>query len=540
MAARMAYHPPPCNSHPRPTSRRTGTSTKPAASGRRGMVVSQSKSAAEAGVAVLDAGGNAIDAAVATALALAAVEPWNSGLGGIGHALVHRAGEARAEAVDFGPTRRPRSIPSRFKLTGKVAADLFGWPEVEGDTNIHGPLSFVIPSAVAGYAEMHRRWGRLPLAEIAAPAIALAKRGLPQDWYTTLKVATSAPILRQYPESARIYLRDGLPPIAALSGRSRLLPARASCPTRWSGSRRPGWRDFYEGEIAASDRRRREARMGGVLSARGSARLPGARAAGRRRCRGAAARCSSPARSPRRRPPPTCCGGMATCAFGAAPDAAWYVALARALKAAYAQRLTSLGDAEPQAAESCTTHITVCDADGTMVAMTTTLLSSMGSRVVLPADRHPDEQRRDVVRSAPGPAELDRAGQAAAHQHVPGDPARRRAALDRGRRVRRAPHHGVGAAADVVRRGFRHDAGGRRAPAAHRRVRPRQGHGRPAARAGDHRARWQADGPVEIVEHGVLPINFACPNLIVQADGTRTGISDAASPWSAAVARRGC
>ena len=60
------------------------------------------------------------------------------------------------------------------------------------------------------------------------------------------------------------------------------------------------------------------------------------------------------------------------------------MALARALKAAYAQRLTSLGDAEPQAAESCTTHITVCDADGTMVAMTTTLLSSMGSRVVLP------------------------------------------------------------------------------------------------------------------------------------------------------------
>ena len=70
--------------------------------------------------------------------------------------------------------------------------------------------------------------------------------------------------------------------------------------------------------------------------------------------------------------------------FGKAPDAEWYVALARALKAAYARRLTSLGDAEPQAAESCTTHITVADADGTMVAMTTTLLSSMGSRVVLP------------------------------------------------------------------------------------------------------------------------------------------------------------
>src|SRR5512134_2756682 len=101
---------------------------KPAASGKRGMVVAQGKSAAEAGVAVLEAGGNAIDAAVATALALAAVEPWNSGLGGIGQALVHRAGEARAEVVDFGPTAPGRLDAARFKLTGTVAGDLFGWP----------------------------------------------------------------------------------------------------------------------------------------------------------------------------------------------------------------------------------------------------------------------------------------------------------------------------------------------------------------------------------------------------------------------------
>ena len=79
-----------------------------------------------------------------------------------------------------------------------------------------------------------------------------------------------------------------------------------------------------------------------------------------------------------------CCAAWRSARFGAKPDAAWYVALARALKSAYAQRLSSLGDAEPQAAESCTTHITVADAEGTMVSLTTTLLSSMGSRTVLP------------------------------------------------------------------------------------------------------------------------------------------------------------
>ena len=88
--------------------------TKPAASGKRGIVVSQSKAAAEAGVYALEAGGNAIDAAVATALAMPTVEPWNSGLGGIGFALVHPAGQPRAEVVDFGPVAPRESRIRRF------------------------------------------------------------------------------------------------------------------------------------------------------------------------------------------------------------------------------------------------------------------------------------------------------------------------------------------------------------------------------------------------------------------------------------------
>ena len=170
--------------------------TKPAATGRCGMVAAQARDAAEAGVALLDAGGNAVDAAVGTALALAVVEPWNSGLGGIGFALVHPAGEARATAVDFGPVAPAGLDPSRFPLTGRIKQDLFAWPEVEKDANIHGPLSFVIPSALAGYAAMQAHWGRLPLADVMAPALALARRGLAADWFTTLKVANAAATLR--------------------------------------------------------------------------------------------------------------------------------------------------------------------------------------------------------------------------------------------------------------------------------------------------------------------------------------------------------
>ena len=262
------------------------------------MVVSQAKGAAEAGVAVLDAGGNAIDAAVATALALATHEPWNSGLGGIGFALVHRAGQPRAEVVDFGPRAPAATDPSRYKLTGHMTTDLFAWPEVEGDINIHGPLSVAIPSSVSGYEYMHRQWGRLPLSEVIAPAIALAKRGLPQDWYTTLKVATSASAIRLYPTPASVYLPNGLPPAPPYQGKPAS-SGRAICPRHWSGSARlvcatstkgksPPWWQPTSSHSAACCRWRTCA-----TATHGPGR--------RRRSAGVAARCNLPAASPPRR-----------------------------------------------------------------------------------------------------------------------------------------------------------------------------------------------------------------------------------------------
>ena len=111
---------------------------------------------------------------------------------------------------------------------------------------------FAIPSAVAGYAHMHGRWGVLAaIGDHRNRPGRWRKRGLSQDWFTTLKIANSASILRRYTESARIYLPNGLPPVPPYQGNARLLSA-------WGNSGRhartrlaeAGLRDFYEGDVA--------------------------------------------------------------------------------------------------------------------------------------------------------------------------------------------------------------------------------------------------------------------------------------------------
>jgi gamma-glutamyltranspeptidase/glutathione hydrolase len=509
--------------------------TKPAATGRRGMVASQSRDAAEAGIAVLEAGGNAADAAVAMAFALASQEPWNSGLGGIGFAQIAAPGQP-AETLDFGPVAPAGLDPSVFPTTGRMKQDLFAWPEVVGDRNIHGPLSFVIPSAVAGYAALHEKHGRLPIAEVLAPAVALAKRGLPQDWFTTLKVANAASTLKLYAESARIYLPGGLPPVAPYQGTPGFLSQGALAATL-ARLQSAGLRDFYEGEVAAqivAD----VAAMGGVLSA---ADLAGCRArflpAVSLPWRGRTLHLSN--------------GLTATPTFkrvaalmeaadwsGAAPGTAWHLAFAKAMQAAYAERLEGLGEAEPKGADSCTTHLTVCDQDGMMVAMTTTLLSSMGSRVVLPGSgvlmnngvMWFDPRPGSPNAIAPGKRPLTNMSPVIVAD-ADGTP-RMALGASGGRRILASVFQmlaltaGFGMSPEEAAHFPRIDVSGPEGATADRRL--------PA----ETLAALADLGPLEVVEHAVLPVNFACPNSIaIGPDGTRQGITDVMSPWSAALAQ---
>ena len=237
---------------------------KPGVSSRRGIVASQSGTAAAVGADILKAGGTAVDAAVATALALAVLEPWNSGLGGIGFMVVHRAGADHAEAIDFGPISPSGVDPAAFPLTGATKTELFTWPQVEGDRNIHGPLAFAIPSAVRGYATAVERFGRMPWRELAAPAAALARDGLPVDWFTTIKVAAAAAELRLYDESRRVWLPDGLPPVCPPESDIGHLPLGRLADTL-DRLALAGPDDFYQGDIARSIAADAHA-AGGVLS----------------------------------------------------------------------------------------------------------------------------------------------------------------------------------------------------------------------------------------------------------------------------------
>ncbi len=296
-----------------------------------------------------------------------------------------------------------------------------------------------------------------------------------------------------------------------------------------------GLRDLYEGEIAASIAADVKA-MGGVLSAED--------------LRGCQARTRPATEVSWRGRTLQLTGGltaaptltrvlerMAEAPYSAAPSPEWYVALARAMKAAYAERLAGLGDAETKAAETCTTHLTACDAEGTMVAVTTTLLSSMGSRVVLPGSGVLLNNGVMWFDPRPGQPNSMAPGKRPLTNMLPvilRDGARPwiAAGASGGRRILAAVFQTLTYAADF---------GMSLADAQHH---PRIDVSGPDQVSVDRRMpaavikALQAEGETEVVEHGVMPINFACPNLIqLHADGTRTGISDWASPWSGAVAQ---
>jgi len=133
----------------------------------RGAVATAHPLASEAAAAVLRAGGNAADAAVAAAFALGVVENQSSGIGGGGFALVYDAKARKVHALDFREVAPGKARPDMFLRNGAP----------DPGRSLDGGLAVAVPGAVRGYAELARRFGTKPLAELVGPAAVLAERG---------------------------------------------------------------------------------------------------------------------------------------------------------------------------------------------------------------------------------------------------------------------------------------------------------------------------------------------------------------------------
>ncbi|MEP0772996.1 MAG: gamma-glutamyltransferase [Acidobacteriota bacterium] len=213
-----------------------------------GAVASDEANATVVGIAVLRAGGNAVDAAVATALALAVVHPEAGNLGGGGFAVV-RMGSTVA-ALDFRETAPAAATPDMF-LVGGIPS-----PE----RSQVGPLAAGVPGSPAGYFELHRRFGQLPWAQVVAPAVALARDGFALSERTYRSLRFSASLLARFPGSAEVWLPEGEPPPAGTLVR---LPALARVLSAYAQLGPPA---ITAGEVAAAIEAASR-RHGGVLTA---------------------------------------------------------------------------------------------------------------------------------------------------------------------------------------------------------------------------------------------------------------------------------
>ncbi|MFL6791405.1 MAG: gamma-glutamyltransferase family protein [Bradyrhizobium sp.] len=516
---------------------------KPAVISEGGIVAAQSRKAAEVGAEVLAAGGDCVDAVVATTFALGVLEPWMSGLGGGGAMVLYRAREDRYEVIDYG-MRAPNSLrPDDYPLTGDGAAsDIFPWPRVKDDRNIHGPGSIAVPGVVAGMEEAHRRHAKLPWRELVGPSVELAGEGLLVDWWTTAMIASSAVDLRRYPASAAAYLVDGLPPNAPWGIRSSVRMPQGTLKATLSHLAAQGPRDFYQGDLARSVAADIQA-GGGALSVEDLAAFH--------------AYLRVPLAIPYRggnvhaTPELTCGPTMAHTLRllqqnlqpgRGGPDASAYTAYALALQSAYRERLQGMGDADGRRAlgaealaPACTTHFSVVDRIGNMAAVTQTLLSNFGSRYVLPQTGITMNNGIMWFDPTPGTPNSLAPGKRCLTNYTPvvaqsADGRRLAVGASGGRRILPAVTQLLSFVMDY---GMDLDA------AIHQ---PRIDASEGAVVIGDVRLAAQIRQALrerfdyEEARVQTLPMKFACPSVVLRDGATNSGVTEPFQPWADAVA----
>lgn len=372
---------------------------------QRGMVVSQSFLASDAGFAVIADGGNAIDAAVATAFALAVTHPTAGNIGGGGF-LVYRPAQGEPVAYDFRETAPAGSHPEMWLRDGKYDAEL----------HHHSHRAVGVPGSVAGLHLAWREHGSLPWARLVAPAIALARDGFEVTPGLARSLRGQLKDFQKYPASLAQFTKNGMP---YEPGDRLRQPDLARTLTRIAEQ---GPAAFYEGETARLIEAEMKAHDGLITRADLKAYAARKRAVIRGTYRGYEIISM----------PPPSSGGVALVqmlnvlegwdlkgnGYGAAQNLHY---MAEAMRRAFADRARHLADPDfvrdipvtrltskeyaaelratihpDRASKSSpasftwskesaeTTHLSVVDAARNAVALTTTLEQAYGSKIVVP------------------------------------------------------------------------------------------------------------------------------------------------------------
>ena len=193
------------------------------------MIACANEIASKVGLDILRKGGNAIDAAVAVGFALAVVHPEAGNLGGGGYMMI-RTADGKVLAVDYKETAPAAAHPGMF--SGRLESTV-------------GYKASAVPGTVAGLAMAHQRFGKLPWSELLEPARHLAQEGFPASQRMELVLALQVPVMKQFPDSAKVFLHGSDQPLK--QGERVRMPDLAATIHRLQ---KHGWREFYEGETA--------------------------------------------------------------------------------------------------------------------------------------------------------------------------------------------------------------------------------------------------------------------------------------------------
>ena len=254
-------------------TRKTATSV-----GYGGAVTSVDPEASRVGLQVLRRGGNAVDAAVATAAALGVTEPFSSGIGGGGYFVAYDARTHRVHTID-GRETAPRSMPHNAFNNPRTHEPYNFTPQL-----VTSGVSVGTPGTLATWQKALRKWGTRSLARSLKPAIQLARRGFVVDTTFNKQTSENADRFAQFPASRRLFLPHGHPRAVGSVFRNPALAAT------YRMIARRGTHVFYQGKLG-----RQIAHLAGTRGPCGGPRCRSrAATSGRETCAATARRCRRP------------------------------------------------------------------------------------------------------------------------------------------------------------------------------------------------------------------------------------------------------